>query len=484
MLNERLGKYLLLEKLKSTGPDKFFLAKSSVADGLNKFFVIKKTFRTSTAKIEIPSLSHNNILAVFDSGIDRGFFFTVMDYFESYSLAQIQNDFRAAHCSLGIDQSLYIVRETAAALIYAHNYTAHGKIRTESILIGLDGSVKVSDFEILKEAKSEANSDLRTLGHLLSSLLGENRRASKELEDLMIKSLSEQESHGFSSAGDFYREINRYLNTNYPEYSSPEFGEQLIKFYGVAVQEQRLRLREYARIDVLKAVQLLVPDIYESSEKSVARGQTQLTSTSLPEGFTSIPDKDVSPAVNFENIDRENPFVLEPAPAPRPPPRAVQKPLPIMIPEEAKSSVLSDLILISMVGGIVVLICYAYKITIRGYSKNMIESVKSGQAELPAWSADSAKGNLSGDVLTRMQASRKLAYVNIRIIGANAATRIFVDGKELIEKAPVKMYPIFAGRETIVSAIDPKSNRFDEKKINLKAGAVTSLVLTLRVAKN
>ncbi len=42
MLNERLGKYLLLERIPGSGPAETFLAKSSVADGLNKFFIIKK----------------------------------------------------------------------------------------------------------------------------------------------------------------------------------------------------------------------------------------------------------------------------------------------------------------------------------------------------------------------------------------------------------------------------------------------------------
>ena len=475
MLNERLGKYLLLEKLSENGPTETFLAKSSVADGLNKFFIIKKILRTSTAKIEIPSLSHSNILAVFDSGIDRGFLFSVMDYFESYSLAQVLLDFGAARCQLGIDQCLYIVRETAAALIYAHNYTAHGKIGTDAILIGLDGAVKVSDFDYVNEVKSESNSDLRTLGRLLSDLLGENRKARHELENLCTKALSDNDENSFKSANEFYREINRYLNTQYPEFSSPEFGDQLTKFYGVVAQEQRLKLREYANIDVPKTIQLIVPDIYENPEKSKVVARDRLTVTSLPEGFGEIPTKGASPSVTFENINRENPFNLEPRPPLRPPPRPT--PMVKAEPEAEKPSHFSDMILLLTVGTLLTAICYAYNVTIRGYSKNMIESVKlsqaQGQPELPAWRAESGT-----------RAGRKLAFVNIRIYGGPADTRIFVDGKELLEKSPVKMFPIFADQDTLISAHSAKNKRTDSKKIRMQAGQSTTLVLSLQPERN
>ena len=394
-----------------------------------------------------------------------------MDYFESYSLAQVLADFRSARRQLEIAQCLYIVRETAAALIYAHNYTAHGKIGTDAILIGLDGAVKVMDFDIVTEINSASNSDLRTLGRLLSKLLGESRKATQELESLCSKALSENEERSFKSANELYREINRYLNTHYPEFSSPEFGEYLTNFYGVVVQEQRKRLLNWAKIEIPKVVPLIVPDIYEKTEKSRVVFLDRLTVTSLPEGFGEIPSKGSSPSVTFDEINRENPFVLEMRPPPRPAPRILAKVVPE--PEVEKPVTFSDLLLLLAVAGLLTIICYAYNVTIRGYSKNLIETVKLAPPELPAWRADSST-----------RAGRKLAFVNIRIYGGPADTRIFVDGKELLEKSPVKMFPIFADQDTLVSAFSARINRTDAKKIRMRAGQSTTVVLSLRPNKD
>jgi serine/threonine-protein kinase len=107
---EQFGKYLLLEKVAAGGMAEIYLARSGAANGLNKFFAIKRIlpqFSTNEdfvamfkeeAKVAI-NLSHSNVVSIYDFGIEQDQFFLVMDYVEGRNLRQIINELKKSNKS-------------------------------------------------------------------------------------------------------------------------------------------------------------------------------------------------------------------------------------------------------------------------------------------------------------------------------------------------------------------------------------------------
>jgi hypothetical protein len=79
-----------------------------------------------------------------------------------------------------------------------------------------------------------------------------------------------------------------------------------------------------------------------------------------------------------------------------------------------------------------------------------------------------------------MDATRQLSYVNIKVIGATSDARLFINGKELLEKPPLRKYPIFAGQHTLITVLSAKTRRTDARRIMLKPGEVFDVTLSLR----
>lgn len=461
---EKLGKYLLLEKRSDLGSTEIFLAKSNVADGLNKFFLIKRELRSQSRR-DPPALNHNNILTVFDSGIEAQYAYTVMDYFESYSLKSILMDFKKARCFLSVDQILYVTREMAAGLNVAHSLGFCGTVNLQNSLIGLDGSVKLTEFS--SEA-GRPEDDLASLQLLFSEILGDKKHSTSELELLSAKK--------FAAASDMYREINRYLNMQFPDFSSHDFGDLLTQFYGQSVTQQRQRLREYANSEIGQAENESVPDIYERPEKTVTT--TSITkSTELPEGFTSVPvnAKISNSEFKFETLNKVNPFAALPQPTKRAMPNFRPK---AQTPSQNKDSdeipsrpIITDVMLLVAVGLLLTQIGYVYNMTIKRYSRKMVESMDTSTLPIETLSQNSLK---------TLRANHQLAYLNIRVEGPSSDTRIFINGKELLEKSPVKMYPVFANEETVVSVLNQRTQKFAVKKVRGNTGAVINVLLNVK----
>src|SRR6185436_12786313 len=92
------------------------------------------------------SLSHPNIVAVYDFGADSGLFFFAMEYVDGTNLRQILRDRK-----LNAEQALKIVPQLCDALEYAHGEgVVHRDIKPENILLDKKGRVKIADFGLAK----------------------------------------------------------------------------------------------------------------------------------------------------------------------------------------------------------------------------------------------------------------------------------------------------------------------------------------------
>ncbi|MDD4658054.1 MAG: Stk1 family PASTA domain-containing Ser/Thr kinase [Eubacteriales bacterium] len=93
------------------------------------------------------SLSHPNIVNIYDVGQDKDVYFIVMEYVEGETL----KDLIDREAPLEPARAVNIVRQIANALYHAHaNKIIHRDIKPHNVLISKDGRVKVADFGIAR----------------------------------------------------------------------------------------------------------------------------------------------------------------------------------------------------------------------------------------------------------------------------------------------------------------------------------------------
>jgi serine/threonine protein kinase len=102
-------------------------------------------------------LNHANISQVLDLGANERGTFVVMEYVHGLDLAALIRVLRSKQCALDIASAIYIAREVARALDYAHRRVddaghalglVHGDVTPQNILLSVEGEVKLTDFGI------------------------------------------------------------------------------------------------------------------------------------------------------------------------------------------------------------------------------------------------------------------------------------------------------------------------------------------------
>jgi len=100
-------------------------------------------------------LTHPNVVAVFDSGLDAGTgrHYIVMEYVHGPSGAELLRDY--GH--LGVDETLAIVVQACHGLAYAHRHgVVHRDVKPGNLLRSEEGVVKLADFGIAKAAEQSS----------------------------------------------------------------------------------------------------------------------------------------------------------------------------------------------------------------------------------------------------------------------------------------------------------------------------------------
>jgi serine/threonine protein kinase len=173
LIGRVLGKrYEIVERIGSGGMSQVYKARCSL---LNRYVAVKvlrpeytsdenfiRKFRRESQAAA--SLSHQNIVSVYDVGVDDEVHYIVMEYIEGKTLKQlIQEKGR-----LSPAETAEIAQQICKALVHAHkNHIIHRDIKPHNILVTKDGVAKVTDFGI---ARAVTASTVTNSGNVIGSV--------------------------------------------------------------------------------------------------------------------------------------------------------------------------------------------------------------------------------------------------------------------------------------------------------------------------
>lgn len=291
------------------------------------------------AKIAV-NLSHANIVSIHEFGTELGQFFLAMDYVEGRNLRQILNKMKKSGVTFSIEQVLYIIKEVAAGLDHAHRCIdantgkplniIHRDMSPQNVMVSFEGEVKVVDFGIAK-AETQLDTtragtlkgkfgymspeqaegqpvDLRTdifaLGIVLWELLANDRlfvanneintlrkvrdcqvpslrkinpNIPQELERIVSKALAKDRNLRYQTAAAFHRELSRFLNRHYPDFSPHDFSVFIKTLFAAEILDSRKKMVEFAKIEI------------ESSQSTADQNQASASEFNERSNFTHTP---------------------------------------------------------------------------------------------------------------------------------------------------------------------------------------------------
>lgn len=263
------------------------------------------------AKVAI-NLNHGNIVTIYDFGIEKRQFYLVMEFVEGRNLRQIINEIKKSNKVFSIDQAVFMIKEAAAGLDHAHRCVdahsgkplniTHRDMSPQNIMLSFEAEVKVIDFGIAKaetekeETKAgtlkgkfgymspeqaegvpiDPRTDVFALGIILWELLANDRLFTgsnesvilrkvrdcqvpsirkvnplvpPELERIVMKALAKDRNVRYQTAANLHRDLNRFLNTQFPDFSIHDFSQFIKDILKSAFQEGRDKLVRYSQIE-------------------------------------------------------------------------------------------------------------------------------------------------------------------------------------------------------------------------------------------
>jgi serine/threonine-protein kinase len=170
-LPSRFGKYTLIRKLATGGMAELFLAIQKSVAGFEKLLVIKRilpSMNQDRAFIEMllheariaATLSHPNIVQIFDVGQHDNQYFIAMEHVHGEDLRSIVRQMKKRGVlEFPLEHALAIVLGMCAGLSYAHEKReldgsalniVHRDISPQNVVVTFTGDVKIVDFGIAK----------------------------------------------------------------------------------------------------------------------------------------------------------------------------------------------------------------------------------------------------------------------------------------------------------------------------------------------
>jgi serine/threonine-protein kinase len=159
VIGKMLGnRYEILEKIGEGGMAKVYKAKCHLLNRIVAIKILRPEFAADESFVKkfkresqaAASLSHPNIVSIYDVGQEGDIYYIVMEYVKGHTLKEI---IKESGGPLEIERAINIARQVAKALDHAHkNKIIHRDIKPQNILITEDDVVKVTDFGIARAA--------------------------------------------------------------------------------------------------------------------------------------------------------------------------------------------------------------------------------------------------------------------------------------------------------------------------------------------
>ncbi len=329
------------------------------------------------AKITV-NLSHGNIAPIFEFGVEQGQFYLVMEFIEGRNLRQFLNFMEKESKTFYLEQVVFMCKEVSKGLDHAHRCLdgttgkplniIHRDVGPQNIMLSFEGELKLIDFGIAK-AESQIDTtragtlkgkfsymspeqaeglpiDLRTdifsLGIFMWEMLANSRlfqtdneintlrkirdcqipslkkinpSIPAELERIVNKSLAKDRNLRYQTCAALNRDLSRFLNTNYPEFSTQDFSLFIKTLYSKAIAQNRQKMMAYAKINIsdLSTTEDTL-SLEDSSYPPKKKLPDNLLKQFTASNFKLSPlreNNDVLPEVTFSKPDKNTPPIVD-----------------------------------------------------------------------------------------------------------------------------------------------------------------------------
>ncbi len=512
------------------------------------------------------NLNHSNIVPIFEFGTERNQFYLVMEYVEGKNLRQLLNEFKQNKFELSLPEIIFIIKEVASGLDHAHrcldpqtgkalNIT-HRDMSPQNIMLSYEGDIKIIDFGIAKSEKQvdstqvgtlkgkygymspeqadglpiDARTDIFSLGIILWELLAQERlftgnnegailrkvrdahippirnlnsSVDHDLEQILNKSLSKDLSIRYTHSGALYRDLNKYLNSNYPDFSAQDLARTMKKVFAQEFSNHRLQLIEFAKINKLStqtgtsdaAQSFKINNPIDSPIKSVPRPseKTYVTNSSIKNTQIRPPHYGVVvtdhsyrflvPLMTFiflastawftfqiinkknlvnDHAQNENELKFEQQ-------SATQASVINFMSHPAKANV--------VINGQIKDCITPCRLNLEYGKEYSIELIK--EAYLP-YRQKIITDNEVFTIKATLQAEPKMAELNIISNNASSQTIIYINGQRLSEKLPLASYNLAPNENILIEIKDPFTGKSAKKQLRLEAGQKYNLDLEMK----
>ena len=149
------GRYELFERIGEGGMSVVYKAKDRLLNRFVAIKILKPQFINDSKFIDsfrresqaAASLSHPNIVNIYDVGREGNIHYIVMELIEGKTLS----DYIKEHGAMSYPKVIALSKQIAAALSFAHkNHIIHRDVKPHNIMITPNGTAKITDFGIAK----------------------------------------------------------------------------------------------------------------------------------------------------------------------------------------------------------------------------------------------------------------------------------------------------------------------------------------------